>query len=107
MMADVIVLRPDLREALENTAEQEARTLSDLVNEAVDEYVFRLQQKKIDREVKAYERLHPDLRERFLGQWVAIHEGQLVDHDSDQRALYHRLRERFGRTSVLMKQVRE
>ena len=78
MMADVIVLRPDLREALENTAEQEARTLSDLVNEAVDEYVFRLQQKKIDREVKAYERLHPDLRERFLGQWVAIHEGQLA-----------------------------
>jgi hypothetical protein len=63
MMADAIVLRPDLREALENTAEQEARTLDDLVNEAVGQYVFRLQQKKIEREAAAYERMHPDLRD--------------------------------------------
>ncbi len=107
MMADPIVLRPDLCEALERNAEEESRTVSDLVNEAVSEYVFHLQQKKIEREAAAYEQMHPDLRERFLGQWVAIHDGQLVDHDSDRMALYRRVRARFPHTAILVHRVVE
>lgn len=106
-MADVIVLRPHLREALENTAEQEARTLDDLVNEAVGLYVHRLQEEKIRREAQAYERMHPDLRDQFLGQWVAIHDQQLVDHDSNTEALTRRIRAKFGRVSVLIRRVSE
>jgi hypothetical protein len=106
-MADVVVLRPDLREILERNAEQEARTLDDLVNEAVALYVHRLQQKQIEREAEAYERMHPSLRDRFLGQWVAIHDQQLVDHDSDRLALYRRVRTRFGHTPILMRRVAE
>jgi hypothetical protein len=106
-MADGIVLRPNLRETLERNAEQESRTLNDLVNEAVSQYVHRLEQEKILREAEAYERMHSDLRARFLGQWVAVHNQQLVDHDSDQQALYRRVREQFGHTAVLMRRVGE
>jgi hypothetical protein len=106
-VANAIILRPDLREALERNADEKSRTLEDLVNEAVGEYVLRLQQKKIDREADAYERMHPSLRDRFLGEWVAIHDQQLVDHDSDQQALYRRVRKQFGRTAVLMRRVAE
>ncbi|HEY7067567.1 MAG TPA: DUF5678 domain-containing protein [Chloroflexota bacterium] len=107
MMADAIVLRPELREMLENNAEHDSRTLNDLVNDAVREYAYRLQREKIDREAEAYTRLHCGLRDKFLGQWVAIHDGQLVDHDADSGALYHRIRAKFGRTAVLIRRVSE
>jgi hypothetical protein len=81
--------------------------LNDLVNEAVSQYAYRLQREKIERETAAYERMHNSIRDRFLGQWVAIHNGHLVDHDCDLAALHRRVRERFGRTAVLLRQVRE
>jgi hypothetical protein len=36
---------------------------------------------------------------------VAIHQGKLVDHDSDQLALYQRVDRRYRNTPVLIKQV--
>ncbi|HZR98733.1 MAG TPA: hypothetical protein VFE37_08505 [Chloroflexota bacterium] len=106
-MADSIVLRPELREMLENNTGQDSRTLNDLVNEAVSQYAYRLQREKIERETAAYERMHSSIRDQFLGQWVAIHNGYLVDHDCDLAVLHRRVRERFGRTAVLLRQVRE
>src|SRR3954466_14442392 len=106
-MADAIVLRPGLRAILKRNAEQESRTLNDLVNEAVGLYVDGLQQAKIKREAEAYERMHDSLRAQFLGQWVAIHDQQLVDHDNNVEALSRRIREKFGRVSVLIRRVAE
>lgn len=41
-------------------------------------------------------------RQRYAGQYVAVRGGQVVDHDPDQRALYLRVRARFGREHVLI-----
>ncbi|MCC7106824.1 MAG: hypothetical protein IT307_16955 [Chloroflexi bacterium] len=60
---------------------------------------------KINREIVAYEAMHPRLAEERLGEWVAIHQGALVDHDRELSALYKRIRARYGRTSVLLRQV--
>jgi predicted transcriptional regulator len=106
-MPETIALRDNLREALEQTANGGSRSLSDLVNEAVEEYVYRLQREKIDVEVAAYERMHEVLKTQYLGDWVAIHNQNLVDHDRDGEALYARVREMFGRTSVLIRRVTE
>ena len=38
-MAEILVLRADLRETLERDAEQDARSISDIVIEAVERYV--------------------------------------------------------------------
>ncbi len=43
------------------------------------------------REMKAYEALHPTLKADYLGQYVAIREGRLIDHDADPAALYARI----------------
>jgi len=102
---DTIVLRTDLRETLEKDAEQEARSVNDLVNEAVERYLRERQQVKLDQEILAYEAMHAELRQKYLGQWVAVHEQKLVDHDSDGSALYRRIRARYGQTSVLLRQV--
>ena len=102
---DAIVLRTDLRETLEKDAEQEARSVNDLVNEAVEHYLRERQRAKLDQEIAAYEAMHAELRQKYLGQWVAVHEQKLVDHDRDGSALYRRIRARYGQTSVLLRQV--
>ncbi|PKO20322.1 MAG: hypothetical protein CVU38_20760, partial [Chloroflexi bacterium HGW-Chloroflexi-1] len=53
-MADALVLRADLRETLERDAEQEARSISDIVNEAVERYVRERQRTRLDKGIRAF-----------------------------------------------------
>jgi len=41
-------------------------------------------------------------RQLYQGQYVAVYQRQVVDHDPERRALYLRVRKRFGLTSVLL-----
>ena len=102
---DAIVPEPNLRAGLEQDARQDARDVNDLINEAVARYLRERQQAKLDQEIAAYEAMHPQLALDYLGEWVAIHRQELVDHDRDRVALYRRIRSRYGRTSVLIRQV--
>lgn len=41
-------------------------------------------------------------RAKYEGEYVAVHNHQLVDHDIDQIVLTRRVRERYGNTAVLI-----
>jgi hypothetical protein len=45
----------------------------------------------VEREMQAYINMHPLLKEKYLGQHVAILDGQLIDVDKDYGALYERI----------------
>ncbi len=45
----------------------------------------------VEREMQAYIALHPILKEKYLGQHVAIFGGHLIDVDEDFGALYARI----------------
>jgi hypothetical protein len=106
IMSDM-VLKENLRETLMQSAARENRSVDDLVNEAVETYLLEQQRSKLDQEILAFERLYGQLMENYYGEWVAIHDGQLVDHDIDGTALYKRIRSRFGTISVLLRRVTE
>jgi len=55
---------------------------------------------KIEREQEWWLGLALSERARYEGESVAIHEQQVVDHDRDERALYLRIRARYGRIPV-------
>lgn len=57
-------------------------------------------QRAMDREEAAFHRLHPQLKQMLKGMYVAIYEGQLVDHDADQVALYLRVKAQYGKAFV-------
>ena len=59
------------------------------------------------REEMAYRRLHPSLLDSYAGQYVAIYDEQLFDHDVDELELYLRIRQQFGNEFVLMTQVKD
>ena len=102
---ETITLRADLQATLTASASLEAKSINELVNEAVEHYLLQRQLAQIDVEIEAYQRLHPMLRPAHLGQWVAVHEQQLVDFDIDRAALYHRVRQKYGPRPVLIRQV--
>ena len=61
----------------------------------------------VTREMEAYVALHPSLKTDYLGQHVAILDGQLVDHDADPAALYQRIATRYTDRFVWMTAIEE
>jgi hypothetical protein len=62
---------------------------------------------KWHREKKAFRRLLPTLLQTHKGQYVAIHEGEVVDTDSDLVALGRRVYRQFGYIPIYMDLVAE
>lgn len=58
-----------------------------------------------EQERAAYLSLHPYLVEKYLGEYVAIYRGQLIDHDVNQLALVNRLDQTYPNQFVLVRQV--
>jgi hypothetical protein len=61
----------------------------------------------VEREMQAYIALHPQLKDEYLGQHVAIYGGKLIDTDRDYMALYRRIEIRYPREFVWLTTVQE
>jgi hypothetical protein len=61
----------------------------------------------VEREMQAYIALHPMLKEKYLGQHVAIYDGQLIDVDEDFDALYRRIDVQYPDEFVWLATVEE
>jgi hypothetical protein len=57
------------------------------------------------QEQAAFQAMLPDLLTKFEDHYVAVYQGQVVDHDADQIALIERLDQSHPDTIVLVKQV--
>lgn len=65
------------------------------------------QREKMLQEVNAYESLHTELVENYLGNYVAIHQGQVVDNDSDSEEIIIRIGERYPDEAILIRKVQK
>ena len=83
----------------------ESRSVQEIVNEALKIYLQAQDSEVIDREQKAFERMHGELLASHRGQWVAIHNGKLVDSAEDISTLNARVRKIYGRKPILMTPV--
>ena len=101
-----ITLRSDLGETLEEDARQNDRDANELANEALEEFLRERQIRKIEREIEAYRGMHAELWKQIPNHWIAVHNGKLVDQDFDRVSLHRRVRKRYRRTAVLIRQVR-
>jgi hypothetical protein len=57
------------------------------------------------REAEAYQRLHPELVKERMGEYVAIYEGKVVDHDINEDLLLQRRRRNYQGKVVLIRRV--
>jgi hypothetical protein len=65
------------------------------------------QQRILERERAAFERLKPELLKTHPGKWVAIVDGELVDSDDDEDALVQRVYAKYGYRTIFVEEVRE
>jgi predicted DNA-binding protein len=106
MNTSSIALQPNLVERVHQIAKDKGDTVEEFVNQAVRERLEQLEDQKLEAETQAFERLHPQLVQQYLGQFVAIHEGQVVDVDADFGVLFLRMQKQLGDIVVLIRQVR-
>jgi len=100
-----IVLDAKTVHDLEQIARQRAVEPSALAVQAIREFLHAEAQQAMKREADAFRRLHPELLATVPGQYVAIHNGELVDHDTDQLALLERIQSHYPRLPVLIRAV--
>jgi predicted DNA-binding protein len=106
MNTSSIALQPNLVERVHQIVKDKGDTVEEFVNQAVRERLEQLEDQKLKAETQAFERLHPKLVQQYLGQFVAIHEGQVVDVDADFGTLFLRMQKQLGDIVVLIRQVR-
>ncbi len=75
--------------------------------EAIEEKVRAETRRALEQEAQAFRAMHPQLLKDIPGEYAAIYQGVLVDHDQDIVALLQRMEERFPGEPVLIRQVRE
>ncbi len=90
---------------LEQVAREKNTTPQRLAEQAIREFLRSEARRKMQREMNAFFQLHARLLADHAGDYVAIHQGKVIDHDADQLALFQRVEQRYGDTPVLIKQV--
>lgn len=100
-----IDLSPRLMEQVGWVARWQQVTADELTARALSSYLDRLEWEKLQSEMDAFEAQLSTLRATFFGQYVAMHEGQVIDHDSDLRTLHSRVYARMGAVPVLLQKV--
>jgi ABC-type antimicrobial peptide transport system ATPase subunit len=102
-----ITVEPETYERLEAFAEEKQANTEQIAQEAFDLYFWEQNNRKISYESAQYRKQHLEIKKHYLGQFIAMHQGKIVDTDSDFQNLNVRIRERFGNTAVLITKVEE
>ena len=92
---------------LEQVATAKHTTPQRLAEQALREFLRNEARQQMQSEMQAFLVMHADLLVRFPGEFVAIYQGKLIDHDVDQLALYQRTQQRHPNRPVLIKPVQE
>jgi predicted transcriptional regulator len=103
----VITLPPTLMQQLEQIAVEQTTSSAALLETAVRAYLRQVERDQIKAEANTFRALHAELVASYLGQYVAMRHGQIVDYDLRFRDLHTRVRQRFGRQPVLIRRVEE
>lgn len=100
-----VTLKPDLTRQIENLAGTKQTEKDAFIDKAVRQYIVQFRRDKIRAETAAFEAQHQMLQSKYLNEYVALHNGQVIDHDNDLRTLHLRVFKQLGHTPVLLKQV--
>lgn len=107
MLAPTVVelKEPALVQQVTQLATSQRRQPEDLVAVAVRDYLEGLEEMAIHKETEAFWQQHEELVTLYTGQYVAMRQGVVIDHDSDVSYLEKRVRDRFGLLPVLIAPV--
>ena len=100
-----LTLQSELVEQLASVAAERSVMPDKLLETAVRAYLRQVEREQIETEAAAFRVMHDELHTQFLGQYVAIYRGEVVDHDFNFQVLHSRIRQQYGRQPVLLRRV--
>ncbi len=101
----VVDLSPRLFEQMRWIARWQKVTADELAARALSSYLDRLEWEKLQAEMDAFQGQLPALAAQYQDEYVAMHEGQVIDHDPDLRTLHSRVYAVMGSVPVLLQKV--
>jgi hypothetical protein len=96
---------PGLIEQVKRLAADQARPAEKVLEAAVEAHLDQLEREAIHAETETFWDMHDALVREYEGEHVALHQGEVVDHDEDVSHLIQRIRDRFGDRPVLIAPV--
>jgi hypothetical protein len=90
---------------LRRLAETSGATAEELAEQAVRQFLRDETGRALLQESAAFQAMHSDLLLKYAGAYVAVYNGQVIDHDADQLALVLRIEDQYRDAPVLIKQV--
>ena len=96
---------PALVKRVEQLASETTSPAEQVLETAVRSYLDEVEREAISAETQAFWEMHEQLLRAYPGRHVALHQGQVVDHDEDPAVLEKRVREQLGMSPVLFAPV--
>jgi len=118
-MAEItITLSEEAYQHAQDLAQRQQQNVTDAIADYLERHLLNAEEPEtaastsdlstdpdVAREQAAYAQMHAQLWQDYPGEYVAIHNGKLVDRDTNKLALYDRIVERFPDEFVLMRRV--
>lgn len=100
-MSEIILGEP-LASQIREAAETQGIAVENLIEAAFHHYRFQAQRAKLDAEAQWWRGVAVEKRAQYAGEYIAIHNRKVVDHDPDEEPLRQRIRAQYGKTAVLI-----
>ena len=76
-----------------------------MLQEKFSQYIDRDRLAFLDRQQSLFDAAKPQLLDLYLNQYVAFEEGQVLDHDWDDRVMADRVYKKYGYRDIFMQWV--
>ena len=97
-----IPIHDELFKPIRQIAEQEKTSVENLVNSWLTRQLALEREKKIKEESIRFQAKHTELLAKYRGKYIAMQNGEALDHDTDIRELYLRVRKQYSDVPVLI-----
>lgn len=101
-METIQLREPSLADEVFSLANREGMQPDKVLEDAVRTYLHEYAAKKIRQESSIWYGLPPETRNQYLGKFVAVYNGEIVDTDPDRVTLFKRVHKKYGRQPVLL-----
>ncbi len=102
-----ITFKPEVAEQITMFANEKHINAETIVDEALRTHLLKLRREKMDVELAEFHKQKEALLAQYRGEYIAMYQGKVIDHDQSLWAMHRRVFETLGRVVVLMKKVSE
>ena len=104
-MTLTVDLHERIADQLKIEAERQTTSVNSLVNTWLEEHLWHIKREQIQAEAQRFQAQHSELLQKYVGDYIAMQNGVVLDYDESLPRLHNRIREQYGEATILMTQV--